>query len=68
MFTHLHYVPVLRWKSAEQRALLKLTDEIRDKISPLIEIVPRQLEGGKRIETAVKTNRPLLGVEKSIIC
>jgi hypothetical protein len=54
MHTHRHYVPVVRWKSAEQKAPLKLTSEIRCEITPLIEIVPKQLEGGKRIEEGAK--------------
>jgi Beta protein len=54
MYTHRHYVPVIRWKRGEQKALLELTSEIRREITPLIEIVPKQLEGGKRIEEAAK--------------
>src|SRR5208282_5768355 len=54
MFPHRHYVPVLRWKGSEQKALLKMASEIRRDITPLLEIVPKQLEGGKRIERAAK--------------
>ncbi|MBV8279804.1 MAG: hypothetical protein JO170_31700 [Verrucomicrobia bacterium] len=54
MYKHRHYVPVIRWKRGEQKALLELTSEIRREITPLLEIVPKQLEGGKRIEEAAK--------------
>src|SRR5437660_3167636 len=47
MFTHRHYVPVLRWKGGEQKALLKMAPEIRRCITPLLEIVPKQLEGAR---------------------
>jgi hypothetical protein len=62
MHTHRHYVPVIRWKRGEQKALLKLTSEVRREITPLIEIVPKQLEGGKRIEEAAKQIAP--GMER----
>jgi hypothetical protein len=35
-----HYVPVLKWKQGEQKALEALTPAIRDGITPLIEIAP----------------------------
>lgn len=54
MFLNRRYVPVLRWKGSEQKALLKIAPDIRRTITPLLEIVPKQLEGGKRIERAAK--------------
>ena len=39
MFTTKHYVPILKWKRAEQGALETLPDKCRDRISPLIELV-----------------------------
>jgi hypothetical protein len=38
------YVPVLRWKSAEKRALQQLNSAMRLKVIPLIEFVPFDLE------------------------
>lgn len=35
-----HYVPVLRWKPAEQRALIALSPKLKGIITPLIEILP----------------------------
>lgn len=46
--------PSPRWKGSEQKALLKMAPEIRRDITPLLEIVPKQLEGGKRIERAAR--------------
>jgi len=37
-FDHKHYVPCLRWKQGEYQALLRLTDEVKAQITPLIEI------------------------------
>lgn len=34
------YVPILKWKAGEQRALKELEISIKEKITPLIEIVP----------------------------
>lgn len=39
MFDSKHYVPILKWKHAEQSALAALADEYKDRISPLIELV-----------------------------
>lgn len=39
MLNSKHYVPILKWKRAEQGALEALADEYRDQISPLIELV-----------------------------
>ena len=35
----MHYVPILKWKSAEQRALKDLKEEDKKQITPLIELV-----------------------------
>jgi len=39
MFNQNHYVPILKWKRAEQRALMALEDKNRDVITPLVELV-----------------------------
>lgn len=39
MFNQNHYIPILKWKHAEQRALKALEDKSRDAITPLIELV-----------------------------
>lgn len=41
MFAPNHYVPVLRWKPAEMGALAKLSAHDRERITPLIEIIPK---------------------------
>jgi hypothetical protein len=38
MFTHQHYVPVLKWKQGEYQALNRLTNTVKDNLTPLIEI------------------------------
>ncbi len=48
MFNHRHYVPILRWKSAELAALLKLLPEDGELITPLIELCPNILELNKQ--------------------
>ncbi len=39
MFDSTHYVPILKWKRAEQRALEVLKNKDKDHITPLIELV-----------------------------
>lgn len=44
MFDFDHYVPVLRWKEAERKALINLNIQEKGSITPLIEIVPANYE------------------------
>ena len=39
MFDSKHYIPILKWKSAEIRALRDLSDEDKKHMTPLIELV-----------------------------
>jgi hypothetical protein len=41
MFDERHYVPILRWKGAERIAIQKLAPDVKDLMTPLIEIVPK---------------------------
>jgi hypothetical protein len=43
MFDHRHYVPILRWKTAEQLAVRKLGSKVRRQMTPLIEITPKDM-------------------------
>lgn len=52
MVGHRHYVPILRWKEAERLALRDLADDIRDGITPLVQLVPESIAVGKRIRSA----------------
>src|SRR4051812_3987281 len=38
MFTHQHYVPILKWKQGEYQALHRLAAPIKDSLTPLLEI------------------------------
>src|ERR1039458_5627287 len=40
MFNHHHYVPILKWKMGEYQALNRLTDQVKDGLTPLLEIPP----------------------------
>lgn len=42
MFDYKHYIPILRWKAAEKGALLKLKEEHKDLVTPLIEFIMPQ--------------------------
>jgi len=42
-----HYVPVLKWKQGEQRALKDLAPEVKKQITPLIEIIQPPQQRGK---------------------
>lgn len=41
MFDHTQYVPILRWKQAERSALRQLLPNDRTKVTPLIELCPK---------------------------
>jgi hypothetical protein len=41
MFSHKHYVPVIRWRPAEQLALRHLRTGDKVHLSPLIELIPK---------------------------
>lgn len=49
-----HYVPILKWKSAEHSALKALTEKDKDSITPLIELVlptvPQHKDKAKKIK------------------
>ncbi|MCJ7484335.1 MAG: beta family protein [Thermodesulfovibrionales bacterium] len=49
MFNSKHYIPILKWKSAERQALEKLSAEEKEYISPLIQII-MPLKGQKKGE------------------
>lgn len=58
MFDSRHYVPILKWKRAEQGALEALADEYRDRISPLIELVmPKPKSLFKNEEKKIRKTR-----------
>lgn len=40
MFDHRHYVPILKWKQGEYLALEHLHDEVKENLTPLLEIPP----------------------------
>lgn len=40
MFDHKHYIPVLRWKRAEWKALGELASGDRDYVTPFLELTP----------------------------
>ena len=42
MFDHKHYVPVLRWKKAEQEAMRRLFEHEKLQLTPLLEIPARR--------------------------
>lgn len=48
MFTHTQYVPVLRWRMAEWCALKDLDTIIKRKITPVIELLPKDFEVVKK--------------------
>ncbi|WP_273828357.1 beta family protein [Pseudomonas sp. SBT1-2] len=38
MFDHRHYVPIVKWRQGEYQALWKLSADVKDNITPLLEI------------------------------
>lgn len=70
MFDSKHYVPILKWKSAEQQALDKLNAEDKKVISPLIQLVmpqPKQLKRGQKEKTRDELLKETVATFKSKI-
>jgi len=42
MFNYKHYIPILRWRAAEKGALLKLKEEDKSLVTPLVEFIMPQ--------------------------
>jgi hypothetical protein len=65
MFNETHYVPILKWKRGEQVALQHLSPEVKSRLTPLIEIIPREnIEGQiteipRQIQTYWGEDRPI---------
>lgn len=57
MFSANHYVPLLRWKLAEMGALRTLPAQDRERITPLIEIIPRDFGTGRPTLNEVTRNK-----------
>ncbi|MCP6718555.1 MAG: beta family protein [Patescibacteria group bacterium] len=53
MFNFRHYVPILKWKRAEQGALKALTEEHRKYITPLVQFVMPRHEPGEELEDVI---------------
>lgn len=54
MFNSKHYVPILKWKRAEQGALKFLSDEYKESITPLIQLVMPKYETHEELGDVVK--------------
>lgn len=53
MFNSRHYVPILKWKRAEQGALRAIPDEYKEQITPLIQLVMPKYSVDEKLEDAV---------------
>ena len=78
MFNTKHYIPILRWKTAEKEALKELAEEDKQMITPLLELImpPRKrLKKGEkpknpeeyRAESVSKLEGALPGLPKEIL-
>jgi hypothetical protein len=63
IFTHKHYVPVLKVKRGEKRAIQLLSPAIRKQIAPLLEIVEiaKDKTLDKHLDTAFKGLEDVVG-------
>ncbi len=55
MFDHRHYVPVLKWKRGERIALRNLPPDVKARLTPLIEIIPKHFEDAKRAKKRIES-------------
>ncbi|MDP2709394.1 MAG: beta family protein [bacterium] len=68
MFNSKHYIPILKWKRAEQGALEGLTDENKKNITPLIQFVmPKQKPQDTLDDVVAKFNKQLTLIPDKII-
>lgn len=74
MFNHKHYVPILRWRAAEKGALLKLKEEHKSLVTPLIEfIMPQSNSDGEKTpkellqESIEKFSENLSGIANQVV-
>ena len=65
MFDYTNYVPILRWKRGEQIALRKLFYADKAKMTPLIELIPKDFSP-KKPEDIVDVNQVLHEKAKEI--
>lgn len=54
MFKSKHYVPILKWKRAEQGALASLDKKIRKNITPLLQFVMPKSKPQEQLEDVIK--------------
>jgi hypothetical protein len=68
MFNSKHYVPILKWKRAEQGALKALSDKYRKNITPVIQFVMPKDKSEKGLEHIIELAKSQLdeNVEKLI--
>jgi hypothetical protein len=68
MFTSKHYVPILKWKRAEQNALKVLDEKYRKHITPLLQFVmPRGKPGDQRENIVLKFEEQLPEIAEKVI-
>lgn len=65
MFDSKHYIPILKWKPAEQQALENLTNKEKELISPLIQLVMPQPKLPKLGEAEKSREEQLEEIETS---
>jgi hypothetical protein len=54
VFDHRQYLPILRWKRAERVAVRELRPQERQRITPLIELVPSDFDSSNSLRNAGK--------------
>jgi len=60
MFNSKHYVPILKWKRAEQGALKALSEEHKKRITPLIQFVMPKQGPNEELDDVIKKFEELL--------
>jgi hypothetical protein len=53
MFDYKHYVPIIRWKAGERVALRELYDDDKTSLTPLIELMPDNVEKALKNKTSL---------------
>jgi len=61
-----HYVPILKSKAAELRALNHLTVMERSRVTPLLEIIPGQVSTKRQLETLTKQRDDARGLKDAL--
>ncbi len=68
MFSHKHYIPILKWKRAEQNALKTLSEKHKELLTPLVQFVMPRTEKEEQLEEVIsRFNNQLIDIPNRVL-